>query len=71
MATSKWIRPLSIGLGLAALVFLSYHQGLLDVLELKMLDKRFQIRGPLSPQLPFILVSIDQDSFDELGFAWT
>jgi len=70
MAIRKWIRPLSIGLGLAALVFLIYHQGLLDVLELKSLDARFQLRGPLPPQLPLILVSIDQDSFDELGFAW-
>ncbi|MFQ5903916.1 MAG: CHASE2 domain-containing protein [Candidatus Binatia bacterium] len=70
MEYSKLIRPLIIGVTLSALVFLSYHRGLLEVPELKSLDLRFQIRGPVSPQLPIILVSIDEDSFDELNLSW-
>lgn len=64
------IRPLLIGALLAASVFLLHHRGLLDALELKSLDLRFKMRGPLAPQLPIVLVSIDQDSFDELGLSW-
>jgi adenylate cyclase len=63
-------RPLLIGAFLAALVFTAYQRGLLDVLELKSLDLRFQIRGPIAPELPIVIVSIDQDSFDELDLPW-
>lgn len=70
MEYKKLIRPLIIGVALATLVFLSYHRGLLDIPELKSLDLRFQIRGAILPQLPIILVSIDQDSFDELNLPW-
>ncbi|MBI3326107.1 MAG: adenylate/guanylate cyclase domain-containing protein [Nitrospinae bacterium] len=70
MTYTKIIRPLAIGTILAALVFLSYARGLLDFPELKSLDIRFQIRGAIPPQLPIVLVNIDQDSFDELGFPW-
>ncbi len=70
MASAKDIRPLIIGAALCALVFLSYHLGLPDILELKSLDVRFQIRGSISSQTPIVIVSIDQDSFDELEFRW-
>lgn len=70
MDYKKLIRPVTIGATLAALVFLSYQRGLLDTLELKSLDFRFQIRGNVSPQIPLVLVSIDQDSFDELDLPW-
>lgn len=70
MEYKKLLRPLIIGMALTTLVFLSYQRGLLDVLEFKSLDLRFQIRGPLSPQIPIVLVSIDQDSFDELDLPW-
>jgi adenylate cyclase len=59
-----------IGISLAALVFVVYDHGFLDVLELRTLDVRFRLRGPLPLRLPIILVSIDQDSFDELGLPW-
>src|SRR3990172_6194011 len=64
------VRPLLIGALLAAFVFLLHHRGLLDALELKSLDLRFKMRGSLAPQLPIVLVSIDQDSFDEMGLPW-
>lgn len=70
MVDTRRLRPLSIGLALAALVLLCHERGLLDVAELKSLDARFQVRGSLPPQFPILLVSIDQDSFDELGFSW-
>lgn len=55
---------------LAACVFLIYQGGLLDALELKTLDFRFQVRGPLAPKAPIVLVGIDQDSFDEFALPW-
>lgn len=70
MEFKKLIRPLIIGASLSALVFLSYHRGLLDVPEFKSLDFRFQIRGPIASKVPIVLVSIDQDSFDELQLQW-
>jgi adenylate cyclase len=42
----------------------------MDTVELKSLDLRFQIRGAIRPQAPVVLVSIDQDSFDELNLPW-
>jgi adenylate cyclase len=70
MEFKKLLRPLLIGAFLAALVFTAYQRGLLDVLELKSLDLRFQIRGRIAPELPIVIVSIDQDSFDELDLPW-
>ena len=70
MDYKKLIRPLIIGASLGILVILSYHQGLLDLPELKSLDFRFQIRGPIASKVPIVLVSIDQDSFDELNLPW-
>lgn len=70
MEYKKLIRPLIIGGSLIILVLLSYGRGLLDIPELKSLDFRFQIRGPIASKVPIVLVSIDQDSFDELNLPW-
>jgi len=72
MEFKKLIRPMIIGASLSTLVLLSYHQSLLDIPELKSLDFRFQVRGPIASKIPIVLVSIDQDSFDELQlpFPW-
>lgn len=70
MDPKKIVRPLTIGVVLAALAFLAYRQGLVEMAELKSLDSRFRMRGVTPPQSPIILVSIDQDSFDELGLSW-
>ena len=73
MDVKSFIRPFAIGATLAALVFLIYNLdplGLLYELELKSFDLRFQIRGPVSPQMPIVIVSIDEDSFDELNLPW-
>jgi adenylate cyclase len=70
MPYRRLYRPWLIGISLATLVFVAYHQGSLDSLELRTLDGRFRLRGPFSPQLPIVIVSIDQDSFDELDLSW-
>ncbi|HTM09944.1 MAG TPA: CHASE2 domain-containing protein, partial [Verrucomicrobiae bacterium] len=69
-AGNKVLRQLLIGTGLAALVFFAHQRGLLNVLEYKTLDLRFQIRGPIAHKLPIVIVNIDQDSFDELDMPW-
>ena len=69
-SSNKRLRQLTIGAGLAALVFVAHERGLLDTLEYKTLDLRFQIRGPIDHKLPIVIVNIDQDSFDELDLPW-
>jgi adenylate cyclase len=44
--------------------------GALDRAELGLLDRLFEWRGPLRPAAPIVIVSIDEDSFDELDIAW-
>ena len=66
-------RPFMIGGALAIMVLLIYQLNPLNLanfLELKSLDLRFQIRGAVSPQLPIVIVSIDEDSFDEINLPW-
>ncbi|MBI3058608.1 MAG: hypothetical protein HYY81_04775, partial [Deltaproteobacteria bacterium] len=55
MEYKKLIRPLIIGASLIILVLLSYGRGLLDMPELKSLDFRFQIRGPIASKVPIVL----------------
>ncbi len=62
-------RALVLGSGTAFLV-LAQVFGLFETLELKSLDVRFIFRGPRQPRSPILLVTIDEDSFDELGQAW-
>jgi CHASE2 domain-containing sensor protein len=64
------LRPLLLGISLAAVVFALHHQRLLEGPEHASLDARFRWRGPLAPRLPIVFVSIDQDSFDELDLPW-
>ncbi|MDP8248122.1 MAG: adenylate/guanylate cyclase domain-containing protein [Candidatus Tritonobacter lacicola] len=55
---------------LALFISLSFYflgAELLDVLELKTLDLRFRIRGPISPGNPIAIAAIDQKSIDRLG----
>jgi len=67
------VRPFTIGGILAMMILLTYQLNpfnLANFLELKSLDLRFQIRGAVSPQLPIVIVSIDEDSFDEINLPW-
>ncbi|MEK7879321.1 MAG: CHASE2 domain-containing protein, partial [candidate division NC10 bacterium] len=38
--------------------------------ELNSLNLRFHLRGPREPSAPLVIVSIDEDSFDELNLPW-
>ncbi len=58
------------GLALGALVGTLYLVGLFDAPELKSLDTRFLLRGKQAPRSPILIVSIDEDSFDELNLQW-
>jgi adenylate cyclase len=61
-----WTRGGLLGLVVAtALVF-----GLLERLELWTFNFQFQLRGPRPPQTPIVIVTINEDSFDELNLAW-
>jgi adenylate cyclase len=51
---------------LAALLFF----GVLEGFELKILDTQFELRGTRAPETPIVIVSIDEDSFDELNEPW-
>ncbi len=61
-----WIRGGLLGLVIAtALVY-----GLLERPELWAFNFQFQLRGPRAPRTPIVIVTIDEDSFDELNLAW-
>ena len=44
--------------------------GLLEGIERWAYNVRFDLRGPMKPKTPIVVVSIDEDSFDELGLQW-
>lgn len=63
-------RPWLIGLGVGVVLALVSLLGGVEFLELKSLDYRFLLRGPIRPVAPIVIISIDEDSFDELDLAW-
>ena len=58
-----------VGLGVALASWVDPF-GLFEVAELKALDTQFAIRGGRDPVSPIVIVTIDEDSFDELNLAW-
>ncbi len=52
------------------LVATAFVSGRLEWLELLTLNEQFELRGARAPRAPIVIVSIDQDSFDELDLAW-
>ncbi len=65
-AVRRWL----LGIGVGVVVALVTLLGALEFLELKSLDLRFLLRGPVRPASPIVIISIDEDSFDELDLAW-
>ncbi|MBI4240135.1 MAG: CHASE2 domain-containing protein [Candidatus Rokubacteria bacterium] len=61
-----WLLGTCLGLAVATVSFL----GLLEGLERWSLNTQFHLRGPRAPQTPIVIVSIDEDSFDELNLPW-
>src|SRR5437773_11843570 len=57
--------------GAAALLMIGLTlAGALDTAELGMLNRLFELRGQRSPTAPVIIVTLDEDSFDELQLSW-
>ena len=44
--------------------------GFMEGVERWAYNLQFELRGPIQPQTPVIIVSIDEDSFDELNLQW-
>src|SRR5437660_9160873 len=61
---------LSRGLLIGTIVGLAFMTGLLDGLERWGYNQQFSLRGPVPPQSPIVIVSIDEDSFDDLNLQW-
>jgi adenylate cyclase len=58
------------GLALGSVVALVHLLGLLESLELKTVNHRFEMRGAEEPRFPIVLVTVDEDSFDNLHLRW-
>lgn len=58
------------GLALGCSVALVHLLGLLEALELKSVNHRFEIRGAEVPRFPIVLITVDEDSFDNLHLRW-
>ncbi|MBI4610864.1 MAG: CHASE2 domain-containing protein [Candidatus Rokubacteria bacterium] len=61
-----WFRGLALGLAIALASVLGFLEGV----ERWGLNMQFHLRGPRPPQTPIVIVSIDEDSFDELNLPW-
>ena len=58
------------GLVLGVAVALVHLLGLLESLELKTVNHRFEIRGPEKTRFPIVLITVDEDSLDNLNLRW-
>jgi adenylate cyclase len=58
------------GLAVGGVVALAHLLGVLETLELKSVNHRFEIRGMEEPRFPIVLITVDEDSFDNLHLRW-
>ncbi|MBM4442800.1 MAG: CHASE2 domain-containing protein [Candidatus Rokubacteria bacterium] len=63
-------RRLVGGLLAAAIVVGLVFFEALEPIELDALDRLFRVRGAQAPTAPIIVVTVDEDTFDELDLAW-
>ena len=61
-----WFRGILIGLIVASIALL----GIFEDVDRWYLNFQYKLRGPIPPQTPLIIISIDEDSFDELDLQW-
>ena len=69
----SWRVVLRVGLRsgiLGLLIAAALLYGLLEGPELRALNALFELRGPRPPRTPIAIVTIAEDSFDELNLAW-
>ncbi|MBI4636889.1 MAG: CHASE2 domain-containing protein [Candidatus Rokubacteria bacterium] len=67
---SEYGRKLLGGIGAAIVIVTLVLLGSLETMELASLSLLFEVRGPRAPQAPIVIVTIDEDSFDELDLPW-
>ncbi len=60
-------RALTWGLALGSCVGVAHLFGLFNVLEIKTLDVCFLLPGEQQPRSPIVVVTINEDSFDDLS----
>jgi adenylate cyclase len=63
-------RTLGWGGAAGGLVVALLAAGLLETQALQALNLLFDLRGPRPPAAPIVIVTIDEDSFDELNQSW-
>jgi CHASE2 domain-containing sensor protein/class 3 adenylate cyclase len=64
------IQTIVEGFLVAGVVTLILMFGGFEKIEGWILNTQFSLRGPIPPKSPIVIVSIDEDSFDELEFQW-
>lgn len=67
---NKSARLLLRGVLFGGVVALASVLGFMEGVERWAYNVQFDVRGPIQPQTPIIIVSIDEDSFDELDLQW-
>lgn len=55
---------------IASVVSLTFFVGFLENIERWGLNTQFIMRGTIAPKSPIVIVSIDEDSFDEIELQW-
>lgn len=58
------------GVCIAFVVSLVFFLGFLENVERWGLNAQFDLRGTITPESPIVIVSIDEDSFDEFDLQW-
>jgi adenylate cyclase len=69
-SSDSLVKVLVLGGLIGALVVGASLGGLLETPDLRVLDAFFALRGSRPPVTPIIVVTIDEDSFDELDLPW-
>ena len=64
------LRALIVGLGTAVITVALVLFGPMEGAEHSLYDRLFELRGPRPVTSPIVIVTIDEDSFDELNLQW-
>src|SRR2546425_158492 len=64
------LRTFLAGLGAVVVTVSLVWRGALDTAELGTFARLFELRGPRPPSAPIVVITIDEDSFDELDVSW-
>ena len=73
-ASWRWLREVGrkhlAGIVAAVVIVVLAQFGVFEGLEYWSLDRFFQQRGPLRPELPVVIVTIDESTFQEIEEQW-